>query len=113
MREGAILEVRPGKRVEGHERWHLGSVDQVGYEEQRETPYWKLDKELKVGRGTIPEMWPRKGMSSGQGDGRKDGKPLVHARHPRLLQASHTGVCLLLSAYPSPTSGFALGIFPP
>lgn len=56
MREGAILEVRPGKRVEGHERWHLGSVDQVGYEEQRETPYWKLDKELKVGRGTIPEM---------------------------------------------------------
>lgn len=29
-------------------------------------------RELKVGRGTIPEMWPRKGMSGGLGGEKKD-----------------------------------------
>lgn len=31
-------------------------------------------RELKVGRGTIPEMWPRKGMSGGLGGEKKDEK---------------------------------------
>lgn len=29
-------------------------------------------RELEVGRGTIPEMWLRKGMSGGLGGGKKD-----------------------------------------
>lgn len=39
MKEGSILEVRLEKRVEGHEKRHLGSVDQVGCEEPREALY--------------------------------------------------------------------------